>query len=138
MNGYTAAKNRYLQDAVSTATPAALLVMLYDRLVLDLERGELAIREGNRVEANVQLQHAQRIIAEFTSTLDVSAWEGAPQLLSIYTFLTSTLVSANIAQDADRVAACREIVAPLRDTWRQSAQQVASAATEHLSMSGVA
>ncbi|WP_062305307.1 flagellar export chaperone FliS [Demequina subtropica] len=138
MNGYAAARNRYLDDAVSTATPATLLVMLYDRLVLDLERAELAMRAGDRQVAHAQLTHAQQIVAELTSTLDVTAWDGAPGLLSIYTFLTGALVDANVAQDADKVAACRGIVAPLRDTWRESARQVASAATQHLAMSGVA
>jgi len=37
---------RYLADSVATASPAKLLVMLYDRLVLDLNRSEEALRVG--------------------------------------------------------------------------------------------
>ncbi len=33
-----ALRARYLGDAVATASPQQLLVMLYDRLALDLER----------------------------------------------------------------------------------------------------
>jgi flagellar protein FliS len=34
-----AMRERYLADSISTASPAKLLVMLFDRLVLDLTRG---------------------------------------------------------------------------------------------------
>ncbi|WP_062382543.1 flagellar export chaperone FliS [Demequina iriomotensis] len=138
MQGYAAARNRYLQDAVTTATPGALLVMLYDRLVLDLERADIAMRDGKRAEASAQLQHAQEIVAELTSTLDVTAWDGAPQLMSIYVYLSGTLIDANIRQDVDKVAECRSLVGPLRDTWRQVAQGSAAAAADHLAMTGVA
>ena len=34
---------RYLGDSIATASPQQLLVMLYDRLALDLERGHDAM-----------------------------------------------------------------------------------------------
>lgn len=133
--GYAALRTRYVDDTVSTASPAKLLTMLYDRLVLDLQRAETAQRAGDRGGAGPHLTHAQDIVAELASTLDVSAWDGAQQLLSVYTFLLTELVGANIAGDADRTAACRELVEPLRDAWHEAAAQVSSAA--HLPTVGV-
>ncbi|SEJ56394.1 flagellar export chaperone FliS [Demequina mangrovi] len=138
MQGYAAARNRYLKDAVTTATPGALLVMLYDRLALDLERAELAIGAGDRAEASAQLLHAQQIVAELTSTLDVEAWDGAPRLMALYVYVSGLLIEANIGQDAEKVGECRRIVEPLRDTWRQVAQGAVAAAADHLAMTGVA
>ena len=40
---------RYIGDTVTTASPQRLLVMLYDRLALDLERAQAALAGGDRV-----------------------------------------------------------------------------------------
>lgn len=118
-------RNRFLADAVATAGPAKLLTMLYDRLLLDLDRGEVALRAGQRAEATQHLAHAQEIVAELIANLDVGAWDGGDRLLSIYTYLLSELIGAGLSGDADRAAACRTVVAPLAETWREAAQAVA-------------
>lgn len=119
-------RNRYLQDSISTASPGKLLIMLYDRLVLDLVQGEDALRAGERELANDKLNHAQEIVLELRTTLDLEAWSGAPGLASLYGFLLTELIGSNIARDADRVAGCRAIVEPLRDTWREAAALAAA------------
>lgn len=126
---YANGRLRYMDDTVTTVSPGRLLVMLYDRLVLDLQRAESEQRAGNRGAAGPHLVHAQEIVHELAATLDVDAWDGAKQLLSVYMFLITELVSANVAGDADRTAACRELVEPLRDAWYQAAQEVAATAT---------
>ena len=113
-------RNRYLQDSISTASPGKLLVMLYDRLVMDLFQGEEALRAGEREVANDKLNHGQEIILELRTTLDLDAWAGAPGLASLYGYLLTELIGANIARDADRVATCRAIIEPLRDAWREA------------------
>jgi flagellar protein FliS len=114
-------RDRYLQDSISTASPGRLLLMLYDRLVLDLAKGEEALRQDERENANNLLNHAQEIVLELRVSLDVEAWSGAPGLASLYGFLLTELIGANIARDADRVAGCRTLVEPLRDAWREAA-----------------
>ena len=114
-------RDRYLQDSISTASPAKLLLMLYDRLVLDLIKGEDALRGGAREEAHERLTHAQEIVLELRTSLDVDAWSGAPALANLYGWMLTELIGANIAKDADRVAACRALVEPLRDAWREAA-----------------
>jgi flagellar protein FliS len=126
---YAAVRSRYVDDTVATASPAKLLMMLYDRLVLDLERAEAGQRAGDRAEGGVHLTHAQDIVSELAATLDVTAWDGAKQLMSVYTFLLTELVGANVSGDADRTAACRDLVLPLRDAWHQAAQEVSVTAT---------
>jgi flagellar secretion chaperone FliS len=118
---------RYMGDAVTTASPQRLLVMLYDRLALDLERAQAALVEGDRQEASGQLQHAQDIVLELRSSLRVDAWEGGPRLAALYTWLISELVQANVKADRNRVASCLQVVEPLRDAWRQAAAGLAAA-----------
>lgn len=119
--------DRFASDAVITASPAQLLIRLFDRLLLDIERGEAAQRAGSWLEAGEQLVHAQAIVSELASSLDVEAWDGAEQLLSVYTFLLAELVRANVDREPDRTSVCRRMVEPLADAWRQAA--VLAAAT---------
>jgi flagellar protein FliS len=119
-------RSRYLGDSVATASPQRILVMLYDRLVLDLERAEIALDTGDRTEAAAQIQHAQDIVFELRESLRVDAWEGGPRLAALYTWMITELVQAGVKRDRNRVAACRQIAEPLRDAWRQAAVTLAA------------
>jgi flagellar protein FliS len=114
-------RDRYLQDSVNTASPGKLLLMLYDRLVLDLIKGEEAMRNSEPEKANELLNHAQEIVLELRVSLDVEAWAGAPGLANLYGYLLIELIGANVAKDPDRVATCRTLIEPLRDAWREAA-----------------
>ncbi|MBB3083145.1 flagellar export chaperone FliS [Geodermatophilus sabuli] len=122
-----ALRARYLGDTVATASPQQLLVMLYDRLALDLERAETALAARDREEASAQLQHAQEIVFELRSSLQVDVWEGGPRLAALYTWLIGELIQANVKADRNRVVSCRQVVEPLRDAWRQAAVSLAAA-----------
>ncbi|MDK3257415.1 flagellar export chaperone FliS [Blastococcus capsensis] len=116
---------RYLGDAVATSSPQQVLVMLYDRLALDLERAQHAVATGDRQEVSEQLQHAQAIVYELLASLRVDAWEGGPRLASLYNWLISELVQANVKLDGNRISSCRQVVEPLRDAWRQATTSLA-------------
>src|SRR3954451_10948574 len=109
---------RYIGDSVATASPQQVLVMLYDRLALDLERAQKAVAAGQREDASEQLQHAQSIVLELLSSLQVEAWEGGPRLASLYNWLIGELVQANIKLDTNRISACRPVVQPPRAPCR--------------------
>ncbi|WP_448621077.1 flagellar export chaperone FliS [Geodermatophilus sp. URMC 65] len=119
-------RSRYLGDSVATASPQRILVMLYDRLVLDLERAEMALDTGDRTEAAAQIQHAQDIVFELRESLRVDAWEGGPRLAALYSWMITELVQAGVKRDRNRVTACRQIAEPLRDAWRQAAATLAT------------
>jgi flagellar protein FliS len=122
----TAMRARYVADAVTTASPGRLIVMLYDRLVLDLTRAEASLREGDRAAGADRLLHAQEIVLELRTSLDVTAWDGAPGLAKLYSFLITELIGANVRADADRVAGCRALIEPLRDAWWEAVHAAAS------------
>ncbi|NHC16017.1 flagellar export chaperone FliS [Motilibacter deserti] len=123
---YANARNRYAQDSVSTASPARLLTMLYDRLVLDLQRGEAALAGGDRPAANDALTHAQDILTELRNTLKVDAWEGGPALASLYAWWITELVGANVRGDVARIRGVRAQVEPLRVAWHHAARTAAA------------
>jgi flagellar protein FliS len=123
-----ALRARYLGDQITTASPQRLLVMLYDRLALDLERAHSALTAGDREEASAQLMHAQEIVLELHASLRVDIWDGGPRLAAIYTWLHAELVKANIRGNARTVADCQRIVEPLREAWTEAAASLASSA----------
>ncbi|WP_448631315.1 flagellar export chaperone FliS [Cellulomonas soli] len=120
-------RQRYLTDAVQTAGPTRLLTMLYDRLLVDLDRAEASLQVGDRGAASQCLVHAQDIVGELMSSLDTDAWDGAEQLLSLYGFVLTELVEANVRADVDKVRGCRELVAPLASAWHEAADQAPAA-----------
>src|SRR2546430_14175719 len=109
----TALRARYLSDSVTTASPARLLVMLYDRLVLDLAQAEDALRAGDRETGSARLDHAQDIVIELHATLNMDVWDGAANLAAIYGWLLSETIRANVKADAAIAASCRALVEPL-------------------------
>jgi len=102
-------------------SPGQLIVALYDRTLLDLERALTAIA-GNEIEAaHLALVHAQEIIHELYTSLDLKGWPGGASLAEVYRHVQTLLVQANIHKDPVPVRACREMLVPLRDAWREAA-----------------
>ena len=122
----TALRAAYVSNSVTTMSPGRMLVALYDRLIVDLERAEQAILSSDTASAHECLLHAQAIVSELHDTLDVDAWPAARRLKDVYVFLLFELVTANVEKDASRVASCRTLVLPLRDAWHEAAGIVPS------------
>ncbi|EMY34092.1 flagellar protein FliS [Arthrobacter crystallopoietes BAB-32] len=114
-------RNEYLRHQVLSATPAQLLVMLYDRLVLDLKRAEAAQTGQNWAVASEQLLHAQAIITELSSTLKTDAWDGADGLFATYTYVSSALMNANIHRDVELTREAIRLTIPLQEAWQEAA-----------------
>ena len=114
------ARNRYLKDSVSTASPQRLVVMLYDGLVHDLQLAQQGVATGDVALVHTRLIRAQAIVTELQGSLDVSAWAGAADLSRLYTYVLELLVDANVRKDAEPVAQALAVVEPLQDAWRQA------------------
>ena len=77
-------RNRYARESVTTATPAQLVTMLYDRLVKDLNAAEQGLGARDIQASHVALIHAQDIVHELSSTLDTSVWKEGEALRRLY------------------------------------------------------
>jgi flagellar protein FliS len=112
---------RYLRDRVLTATPAQRVVMLYDRLVLDLTRAAQTDR-NDRCE---HIAHASQIVAELFGSLDLRAGGPAENLASIYGFLLKELMNLPAGGALEQLTPLIEIATTLRSAWASAAQQSA-------------
>ena len=123
----TNARAAYLDASIATASPARLLVMLYDRLVLDVQRALDAQERGDNEATHHQLVHAQDIVMELHSSLKPEVFKGGHDLAALYAFLHRQLVRANMTKDAAVTTDCLRIVTDLAETWRQAALESALA-----------
>ncbi len=119
------ARATYMDASVATASPARLLVMLYERLVLDVQRGLAAQERHDLEETHRQLKHAQDIVLELQASLRVDDFKGGNGLASLYAFLYRQLVTANVRKDAALIAECLALVTDLCAVWREAALESA-------------
>jgi flagellar secretion chaperone FliS len=117
------ARIRFLQDRVMTATPAQRVVMLFDRLALDLQR---AVDSPDDIEAGIQLGHATTIVAELLGSLDRTAGGPADNLAALYSFLLKEFTTARCDNDRARLLPLQQIVGGLRDAFAGAAATLAS------------
>jgi flagellar secretion chaperone FliS len=116
--------DRYRTDGMHSLSPQRLLVMLYQRLLADLDRADTAIAASSPPEAHLALVNAQEIINELRIALDHAAWEGAPGLDALYRHLEILLVEANVTKSSAVVAQCRSLLEPLAEAWEQAYRTV--------------
>ncbi|MEO1062693.1 MAG: flagellar export chaperone FliS [Actinomycetota bacterium] len=110
----------YQSDAVSTASPARLVTMLYDRAIqgLDTSHQVLAEGRGDLELANKELLHVQRILNELQVTLDHErGGEIASNLDAIYRWSIEQLIEANLTKQAEPVRHVRKAIDDIRDAW---------------------
>jgi flagellar secretion chaperone FliS len=115
------ARNAYMGGMVNTASPARLLVMLFERLGADVDRAIAAQEAGDPAAASPHLIHAQEIVLELRSSLDHDVWDGAQRLDDIYSWLYRELIRANTSRDVAVTRGCKSVVDPLVETWREAA-----------------
>jgi flagellar protein FliS len=116
-------QERYQQDAIKTAPPRVLLVMIYDKLLDDLNEAETAMEKGDCFRANQFLLHAQEIVITLRNALRIELWDGAPRLSGLYNCIYGELVAANMKKDVEKVRWCRAHIEKLAEAWRQAAAQ---------------
>lgn len=119
-------RNRYASDTVSTASPARLVTMLYDRLLTDLTVAESGLAARDIQTTHNALLHAQQIVYELSNSLDTSIWPEGQGLVLLYQYMLDELVAANLAKDVTHVRTVRQVVEPLREAWHEAANALAS------------
>jgi flagellar protein FliS len=121
MASLASARSKYVTDSVTTMSPGQMIVALYDRMLLDIERANTAITAHDVFGAHTALVHAQEIIDELLVSLDTKTWAGAASLATLYRHVKGELVMANVNKDVAPLRACKDLLIPLRDAWREAA-----------------
>ncbi len=112
----TNAYERYKTQDVSTASPVALIVMLYNGCIKQLKLSRIAIENKDYEGANNSLKKAQDIVSELMMSLDLR-YEISNNLMSLYRFIYGELVSINISKKTEKIEPVIKILSDLRDAW---------------------
>jgi len=117
------AYRQYQQNAVNTASPQELTLMLYNGLVRFLKQAGQSIEEKDIPKAHNFIIRSQDILTEFMSTLDMQ-YEVSNGLLALYDYMSRRLVEANVKKDKAIVDEVLGYAEELRDAWAQAMKLV--------------
>jgi flagellar protein FliS len=115
-----AAPQSYQQNAVLTAPPGRLVVMLYEGAGRFLRRASLAMQNGDVARTNTALQRAEAIINELLVTLNhEKGGEIAASLRDLYLFCGRHLNEARLEKDPEKIDAVAGLLDERRDAFSQ-------------------
>jgi flagellar protein FliS len=111
---------RYRETDISSMSSEKMIVLLYERVVTDLESARKALIEKNRSEFAKQINHSQRIISELRGALDHSiGGEISQNLESLYSFMFHEHLEILLDHKAVHIDNCLKVISPLLEAWRQ-------------------
>ncbi|MCT4784106.1 MULTISPECIES: flagellar export chaperone FliS [Exiguobacterium] len=109
----------YQNNAVTTANPQELTLMLYDGALKFTRLAKLAIEQGNIDLKNINIQKAQAIFQEMRLTLNKEIAISA-NLDSLYEYIWRRLLDANVKNDTTILDEVLDFTTELRDTWKEA------------------
>lgn len=112
------AGDQYFRNAVLTATPEQLQLMLYDGAIRFITQARETMQAQDIEQTHNLLTRAQRIILEMQNGLrpDVAP-DICNQMASLYTFIYRRLVDANVNKDVLALDEALQILNHMRETW---------------------
>jgi flagellar protein FliS len=124
----------YRQEAVLTASPLGLVVLLYDSMLMALNKGIRAMAAGD-VELRVkELNHALAIVDQLQRTLDFdNGADVAVNLDRLYDASRQAILGASFTQDKEPLVQVTAQLQKVRDAWWAADRQVIPSAAASFS-----
>ncbi len=108
----------YRKMQIETADPATLILMLFDRAIVLLDKAKNEIIEKQYEEKGHSLAKANEIIAELSAALDMErGGEIATSLSRLYNFVMREIIDADMNLNTNAIDNARRIVSELRESW---------------------
>ncbi len=107
------------ENAVNTATPEELTLMLYNGAVKFANQAIIAIEKKDYYSANKAIQKTKDIIREFQLTLNMD-YDISHELYAAYDYMHRRLTEANMKKDIEIMNEILEYLRLFRDTWKEA------------------
>ena len=111
----------YQSNAVTTASPGELTLMLYNGCLRFMKAARMAMENKEIEKKNENLIKAQNIISELRVTLNMEL-EVSKNMMAMYDYILRRLIEANMKNDTAILDEAEELVTGFRDTWKQAIQ----------------
>ncbi len=110
--------NNYQRNAVMTASPAELTLMLYEGAIKFCNIAMTGLENKDYEKVNTNIKKAEAIITELRVTLDrkYPVWE---EFEKVYVYIYDCMVQANIKKDPVMLEEALKRVREMRDTWKE-------------------
>ena len=120
--------NAYRTNAVGSASPESLVVMLYDGAIRFLGAALRAFEHDDPLDFNLtvhtNITKTQEIIRELNHALDLeNGGELGQSLTSLYYYFDQRLQEANIKKDRAIIEEILSRISELRDAWSESLEK---------------
>jgi flagellar protein FliS len=114
----------YRKTQIETASPEALILMLYDGAIRFIGQAEIAFEEKNIEQISNLLLRIQAIFTELLTALDKDkGGEIAVNLERLYVFFLEQLSEANVKKEVKYLLEIKPLIIDLRNTWEQAMQK---------------
>ena len=110
--------NAYQRNAILTASPAELTLMLYDGAIKFCNIAIAAIEQKEVETAHINIRKAQKIIEHLRVTLDMK-YPVAKDFDNMYQYIDRRLLEANISKDPEILKEVLTHLHAIRDTWKE-------------------
>lgn len=108
----------YASSKVLTASPAELVLMLYDGAIKFCNIAIMGIEENDIQKTHNNIIKVENIISEFRATLD-HKYPVAEDFDRVYEYLNRRLQEANIKKDVEILNEVLMHLRTMRDTWKE-------------------
>ena len=115
---------QYKEQSINTMTKGEQLVLLFDEVVKNLRKSEIAIETKNYELLDVSIQKATDIVRYLISILDRSI-PISNELYRMYDFFLYEFNRIKAGRNAEVIEEVRELVIDMRDAFRE-ADKIAS------------
>ena len=109
---------QYNNSKVLTASPAELVLMLYDGAIKFCNIAVMAIESKDVQKAHTNIVKVERIIDHLRLTLDMK-YPVAQDFERIYEYIARRLVEANMKKDKEIMEEVCEHLRSVRETWKE-------------------
>lgn len=110
--------NQYNNSKVLTASPAELVLMLYEGAIKFCNIAITAVEQRDIQKAHINIVKTERIIDHLRATLDMK-YPVAKEFDKVYEYLQRRLREANIKKSKVILEEVCEHIRSMRDTWRE-------------------
>tara|TARA_B100000945_G_scaffold41839_1_gene28299 strand:- start:807 stop:1274 length:468 start_codon:yes stop_codon:yes gene_type:complete len=120
MSTYTNYQNAYKKASVNTLDQNKLIIMLYDGAIKNANFAVQYIDSGEIEKVHDSLIKTKNIVTELLATLNMDqGGEIAKNLKSLYSFMFSQLIEANMEKKSEPVLNVIDLLKELRGAWVQ-------------------
>jgi flagellar protein FliS len=119
------AAKAYARTQNETASRERLMVLLFEAALRHMRTGAAALEAGDRTGAVTPLMKAGDIVAELSSSLDVSRAPELGQVLKdVYLFVSGRLIRAASTGQPEAAREAERVFAPIVDAFATAVAQV--------------